>query len=191
VAQVVAVASRVSASVAAGLFCVGLVRRVRQGGARSAGTAVAVYAAAVTGTAAAVAVAVGVADGLTEVALARGPGAADLAAIMDRGPAGAVDSPAGGSRAGAVALFLLWASVWISLAELSWRLVIIVVSIAAIPLVAGGLLVPGRSWRWGRAVRWAVVAIAIKPVLTLALVVEVAEVHRVVGGSGWSAALPA
>jgi hypothetical protein len=45
VAQVVAVASRVSASVAAGLFCVGLVRRVRQGGARSAGTAVAVYAA--------------------------------------------------------------------------------------------------------------------------------------------------
>jgi hypothetical protein len=99
--------------------------------------------------------------------------------------------PAVRARADAAALFLLWASAWIYMAELSWRLVIIVVVIAAIPLVAGAVLVPGRSWRWGRAVRWAVVAIAIKPVLTLALVVEVAEVHRVVGGSGWSAALPA
>jgi DNA-binding SARP family transcriptional activator len=181
VAQVVSVGPWVSVAVAAGLFCVQVIRRVRSG-ERGVGALVR-YVTAVPGTTAVAVIAMRAADALTEVALARGPGAAELAVTVAQGPAGAADPGGVGSTAGPAALLLVWVSGWIYLVEMTCRLAVLLAMVAAIPLVAGG----GRAsatpvWR-ARALRWAIVAIVSKPLLTVVLMTGVSALVRSEMGS--------
>jgi DNA-binding SARP family transcriptional activator len=166
-ACVVAVGFWVSVVVASGLLCWQLIGRVRRRGQRSVGSAVAGYAAAVATMIAVAVIVVRAADGLTEVALARGPGA-EVAAMVN--PASTAADPGGAaSGAGTGALVLVWASGWIYLVEMTGRLAVLIALMAAIPLLAGNVRSPARpSWR-RQALRWALVVILGKPVLMVVL----------------------
>ena len=160
----VSVLSWTSVSTAVGLFCFQLTHRVRHHqyhqqerhrGERSLGAVVGIYVGVVAATTVVVATAVRVADGLTEVVVTRGPGAAEAVELGNPiAVGGSVSLSSVGSGADLASRLMMEATAEVYVAEMVCRLAVIAVAIAAIPLVADRMLARTRP-RWvGAGAAW-------------------------------------
>lgn len=133
------------------------------------------FGIALAASAAVFALVLAAADGITEFILAEGLDAENFAAAFDQN--GFSDTTANAVKGPALALLSLFGVIPIALGfafENVMRAATIYLLVAVIPITAAGLLSGNtRSWFWKTA-NWALAAIAIKPVMALALWIGVA-----------------